>query len=91
MYNVDIGSPTMTTTSYGSNTDKGDNIMNTDLVLRNPTDYRITLPSTSTVVIGVNEIVPLPTMDNPNHPEETKGQINNNIINDMNTSTTMPR
>jgi hypothetical protein len=91
MYNVDIGSPTMTTTtSYGSNTDKGDNIMNTDLVLRNPTDYRITLPSTSTVVIGVNEIVPLPTMDNPNHPEETKGQINN-IINDMNTSTTMPK
>ena len=91
MYNVDIGSPTMTTTtSYGSNTDKGDNVVNTDLVLRNPTDYRITLPSTSTVVIGVNEIVPLPTMDNPNHPEETKGQINN-IINDMNTSTTMPK
>ena len=90
MYNVDIGSPTMTTTSYGSNTDKGDNVMNTDLVLRNPTDYRITLPSTSTVVIGVNEIVPLPTMDNPSHPEETKGQINN-IINDMNTSTTMPK
>jgi len=68
MFHVGIGSTT--TTAHSNNSvDKGgggrqqDNtIINTDLVLSNPTDYAVVLPYTSTVIIGVNEI-PLDIMD----------------------------
>jgi hypothetical protein len=66
MYDVDIGSETVTATTHGNDSiDKGggpppqqqDNTLtNTVLVLSNPTDSTITLPNTSTVIIGVNEI-----------------------------------
>jgi hypothetical protein len=67
MYDVDIGSETETVTTHGNNSiDKGggapqpqqqDNTLtNTVLVLSNPTDSTVTLPNTSTVIIGVNEI-----------------------------------
>ena len=42
-------------TSNGSSIDRGGNMLTTDLVLLNPTDYRIILPNTSTVVISVNQ------------------------------------
>jgi len=69
MYDVDIGSETLTTTTHSNNTiDKGgegggpqqpqDNTLtNTVLVLSNPTDSTVILPNTSTVIIGVNEII----------------------------------
>lgn len=68
MYNVDIGSETVTATTHSNNSiDKGgegggpqqqDNTLtNTVLVLNNPTDSTVILPNTSTVIIGVNEIV----------------------------------
>jgi|GEM_PF-2514296 len=67
MYDVDIGSETITATTHGNDSiDKGvgppppqqqDNTLtNTVLVLSNPTDSTVTLPNTSTVIIGVNEI-----------------------------------
>ncbi|HEY6884952.1 MAG TPA: hypothetical protein VI278_13045 [Nitrososphaeraceae archaeon] len=68
MYNVDIGSETVTATTHSNNsTDKAgdgggpqqqDNTLtNTVLVLNNPTDSTVILPNTSTVIIGVNEII----------------------------------
>lgn len=68
MYDVDIGSETVTAITHGNDSiDKGggpppppqqqDNTLtNTVLVLSNPTDSTVTLPNTSTVIIGVNEI-----------------------------------
>jgi hypothetical protein len=69
MYNVDIGSETVTATTHSNNSmDKGgegggrpqqqDNTLtNTVLVLNNPTESTVILPNTSTVIIGVNEMV----------------------------------
>jgi hypothetical protein len=69
MYDVDIGSETVTATTHSNNSvDKGgegggtqqpqDNTLtNTVLVLSNPTDSAVILPNTSTVIIGVNEII----------------------------------
>jgi hypothetical protein len=69
MYDVDIGSETVTATTHSNNSvDKGgegggpqqpqDNTLtNTVLVLSNPTDSTVILPNTSTVIIGVNEII----------------------------------
>jgi hypothetical protein len=66
MYDVDIGSETVTT--HGNDSidkgggspplpqQQGDTLTNTVLVLSNPTDSTVTLPNTSTVIIGVNEI-----------------------------------
>lgn len=69
--------------------------INTDLVLSNPTADRVILPNTSTVVIGVNEIMPVgvvatSTNNNntniaPNQSRGSNGQINN-LINAMTTS-----
>jgi hypothetical protein len=66
MYDVDIGSETAATTHGNGSIDKGggspplpqqgDTLTNTVLVLSNPTDSTVTLPNTSTVIIGVNEI-----------------------------------
>ena len=51
MYEGNIGSAL---TSNATSIDRGGNMLTTDLVLLNPTDYRIILPNTSTVVISVN-------------------------------------
>ena len=52
MYEGNIGS---SVTSNSSSVTKGKIMFNTDLVLLNPTDYRIILPNTSTVVISVSQ------------------------------------
>ncbi len=50
-----INSTTTTTTTSANTTNT--TTMITDIAIQNPSDEDITLPSTSTVVIGVNEIV----------------------------------
>jgi hypothetical protein len=67
MYHVDIGSTT-TTTKVGADGKTVDKVVggqqsntttiNSDLLLHNPSEYRIVLPNTSAVVVGVNLIVP---------------------------------
>jgi hypothetical protein len=52
MYEGNIGSALA---SNATSIDTGGNILTTDLVLLNPTDYRIILPNTSTVVISLNQ------------------------------------
>lgn len=52
MYEGNIGS---SVSSIGTSNDTAKNNLNTDLILLNPTDYRIILPNTSTVVISVEQ------------------------------------
>ena len=114
LYHVDLGSTTimspLTTATQNNNsratgggglqankTTKTTTI-NTDLVLSNPTSDMVVLPNTSTVLIGVNEIMPINSTtappklmstssinDNntsPNQSQERDGQISS-IINSM--------
>jgi hypothetical protein len=62
MYHTDIGS---THNSFG---DKTNSTKITNILLLNPSDYRVILPNTSTIIIDVNEIMPFDTMQN----KETK-------------------
>jgi len=113
LYHVDLGSTTimssLTTATQNNNsratggglqTNKttGTTTINTDLVLSNPTSDMVVLPNTSTVLIGVNEIMPTDSTtappklmstssinDNntsPNQSQERDGQISS-IINSM--------
>jgi hypothetical protein len=87
MYHVDIGSTTTTKTTKvaadGKTVDKvvggqqsnATTTINSALLLHNPSEYRIVLPNTSAVVVGVNLIVPAnltangyyhPTLASPN-------------------------
>lgn len=107
-YHVDLGAATTTTTHHNNSAvvsvaggrsqqaNKTTTTINTDLVLSNPTADRVILPNTSTVVIGVNEIMPVGvvaagTNNNnntniaPNQSRGSNGQINN-LINAMTTS-----
>lgn len=106
-YHVDLGAPTTTTHHNNSavvsvaggrsqQANKTTTTINTDLLLSNPTADRVILPNTSTVVIGVNEIMPVGvvaagTNNNnntniaPNQSRGSNGQINN-LINAMTTS-----
>lgn len=106
-YHVDLGAATTTTHHNNSavvsvaggrsqQANKTTTTINTDLVLSNPTAERVILPNTSTVVIGVNEIMPVGvvaagTNNNnntniaPNQSRGSNGQINN-LINAMTTS-----
>jgi hypothetical protein len=52
MYEGNIG---VSVTSNATSIDTRRSMLNTDLILLNPTDYRIILPNTSTVVISVNQ------------------------------------
>ena len=52
MYEGNIGS---VLSSNATSIYTGGNMLTTDLVLLNPTDYRVILPNTSTVVISVNQ------------------------------------
>ena len=62
MYNAEIDAAKTTNVSAGNNNgSKGElppKLIDTDIVLRNPTDTRILLPNTSTVVVGVDEVIP---------------------------------
>lgn len=104
-YHVDLGAATTTThdnnsavnSAAGGRSQQANKTttINTDLVLSNPTADRVILPNTSTVVIGVNEIMPVgvvatSTNNNntniaPNQSRGSNGQINN-LINAMTTS-----
>jgi hypothetical protein len=105
-YHVDLGAATTTHHNNSAvvsvaggrsqQTNKTTTTINTDLVLSNPTADRVILPNTSTVVIGVNEIMPVGvvaagTNNNnntniaPNQSRGSNGQINN-LINAMTTS-----
>jgi hypothetical protein len=111
LYHADLGSTTTmsssTTTPQNNNSRatgggglqaNNTTTINTDLVLSNPTSDMVVLPNTSTVVIGVNEIIPIDSTtappqlmstssinDNntsPNQSQERNGQISS-IINSM--------
>jgi hypothetical protein len=59
LYHVDLPAPEQTnatTTTSANTTTANTTAMITDIAISNPGDEDITLPSTSTVVIGVNEI-----------------------------------
>lgn len=101
-YHVDLGAATTThdnnsavNSAAGGRSQQANKTttINTDLVLSNPTADRVILPNTSTVVIGVNEIMPVATSTNnnnntniaPNQSRGSNGQINN-LINAMTTS-----
>jgi hypothetical protein len=105
-YHVDLGAATTTHHNNSAvvsvaggrsqQANKTTTTINTDLVLSNPTADRVILPNTSTVVIGVNEIMPVDvvaagTNNNnntniaPNQSRGSNGQINN-LINAMTTS-----
>ena len=113
LYQVDLGSTTTmssSTTAIQNNNSRGTGgglqanetktttAINTDLVLSNPTSDMVVLPNTSTVVIGINEIMPIDSTtappkitpassinDNntsPNQSQERSGQISS-MINSM--------
>ena len=112
LYHVDLGSTTTmssSTTAIQNNNSRATGglqanktntttAINTDLVLSNPTSDMVVLPNTSTVVIGINEIMPIDSTtappkitpassinDNntsPNQSQERSGQISS-MINSM--------
>lgn len=53
LYHADLHSP------HGNHTGTADSRPITDVAIMNPTNADITFPNTSTIVIGVNEIMPL--------------------------------
>ncbi len=59
-YHTDIGS-----THNSSSDDRINSTTITNVLLRNPSDYRTILPNTSTIIIDVNKIIPLYTTQNP--------------------------
>jgi hypothetical protein len=59
MYHTDIGS-----THNNSSDDRINSTTITNVLLRNPSDYRIILPNTSTIIIDVNQIVALDSIQN---------------------------
>jgi hypothetical protein len=61
MYHTDVG---LTHNGIG---DKINNTTITNILLLNPSDYRIILPNTSTIIIDVNQIVALDTIQNKVH------------------------
>jgi hypothetical protein len=61
MYHTDIGS------THNNIGDKINNTTITNILLLNPSDYRIILPNTSTIIIDVNQIVALDTIQNKPH------------------------
>ncbi|MGB7637824.1 MAG: hypothetical protein WBL88_09650, partial [Nitrososphaeraceae archaeon] len=95
LYHVDLGSTTTMSSSttatqnnnsratgggLQANKTKTTTAINTDLVLSNPTSDMVVLPNTSTVVIGINEIMPIDSTTAP--PKLTPAS----AINDNNTS-----
>jgi len=74
MYHANIGSTITAPPDGGKSLDKvgagqqqaNTTSTNTALMLRNPSDYRVVLPNTSAVVIGVNKIMPTIMTENSN-------------------------
>jgi hypothetical protein len=58
MYHTDIG------LAHNSSGNKMNNTTITNILLGNPSDYRIILPNTSTIIIDVNQIVALDSIQN---------------------------
>jgi hypothetical protein len=93
MYNVDINASKTTTTGpvpSGNNNENKTavvpNPIDTDVVLHNPTDSRVLLPNTSTVVIGVDEANPL-NMETTNNDSSSNVQAatsTNNVSSEQN-------
>jgi hypothetical protein len=65
MYHTDIG------LTHNSSGDRINNTTITNILLRNPSDYRIILPNTSTIIIDVNQIVSLDTIQNKESKKRT--------------------
>jgi hypothetical protein len=65
MYHTDIG------LTHNRSGNKINNATITNILLRNPSDYRITLPNTSTIIIDVNQIVALDTTQNQESKKRT--------------------
>ena len=57
LYHVDLPAPAQANATTAANATTNTTTMITDIAIQNPGDEDVTLPSTSTVVIGVNEIV----------------------------------
>jgi hypothetical protein len=78
MYHVNIGSTITAPPDGGKSLDKAGagqqsntTSINTALLLRNPSDYRVVLPNTSAVVIGVNKIMPTTMTENNNSSSQS--------------------
>jgi hypothetical protein len=56
LYHTDLPTPAQANATTTANATTGNATMITDIAIQNPGDEDVTLPSTSTVVIGVNEI-----------------------------------
>jgi len=67
MYSTDIGS----THNSSSSVDRINSTTITNILLRNPSDYRIVLPNTSAIIIDVNQIVAFDTTPNQESKKRT--------------------
>jgi hypothetical protein len=56
LYHADLPTPAQANATTTANATAANATMITDIAIQNPSDEDVTLPSTSTVVIGVNEI-----------------------------------
>ena len=56
LYHTDLPAPGQVNATTSTNATTANATMITDIAIQNPSDEDVTLPSTSTVVIGVNEI-----------------------------------
>jgi hypothetical protein len=97
MYHVNIGSTITTPPAGGKSLDKAGagqqtntTSINSALMLRNPTDYRVVLPNTSAIVIGINKIMPTIMTDNssqsalPSHQVRLTGSNITNHVQETN-------
>jgi hypothetical protein len=66
MYHTDIGS-----THNNRSDDRINSTTITNILLRNPSDYRIILPNTSTIIMDVNQIVAFDTTQNQESKKRT--------------------
>jgi hypothetical protein len=66
MYHTDIGS-----THNNRSDDRINSTTITNVLLRNPSDYRIILPNTSTIIMDVNQIVAFDTTQNQESKKRT--------------------
>ncbi len=75
LYHVDLPAPEQQTNATSTNATTTTTTVITDIAIQNPGDEDVTLPSTSTVVIGVNEIArgehSHSHEEEQQHPEET--------------------
>lgn len=69
LYHTDLPAPAQANATTTANATANNATLITDIAIQNPSDEDITLPSTSTVVIGVNEI----TKGAHSHEEEEEG------------------